>query len=308
MTAGHPGDAAATLGNVTYPTIGAALAVAVAGNAVVIRPGVHGEAEAFPLTVPPGVRLLGEPGAVVDASRADPQVAAVLLAGSGSALHHVIVVAPPTLSSSRPAVAVGATTAVKVAVRACTLRDGGILVTGGSGVTITGNDVQGGRIIVKRSIGTQVIRNRQHGGPDGAGIAMEGGSQHVVHGNVLTDGAVGIALTSVSATDVSGNATNRHDTGVEVVDCHELVLAQSAVDAAVTGIRVVGGSLTRVEENDVVDCDTAIELGPGATSQVERNHVLRARIGIAVDAAAEVTLVDNDLLECREQGIRRHYR
>lgn len=304
-TGGSPlGDAAASVNAIDYPTVGAALAMASPGSAVTIRPGIHGAAEDFPLTVPKGVRLLGEPGAVLDASAGPPRVAAVLLAGNGSALHHVTVVAPPSTSPTREAVAVGATTAVKIAVRACTVR-GSIVVTGGSGVSLTGNDIDEGRIVVKRSNGTQVIRNHQTAERAGAGIAIEGGSEHAILGNVVTGGSVGIAVTGATSCDVSGNGVRGQDVAIEVIDCGDTVVGHNAIDGCVTGIRVIGGSTARITENDVVECDTGIELGPSSTSVVQSNRMVRARIGITVNRTADVSLVDNELADCREHGIQR---
>lgn len=299
------GPPAASVNAVDYPTIGAALAVAPPGSAVTIRPGVHGPAEDFPLTVPKGVRLLGEPGAVVDASAGPPRVAAILLAGNGAALHHVTVIAPSPTAPSRAPVAVGAMTAVKVAVRACTLQRGGILVTGGSGVSLTGNTVDGGRIVVRRSTGTQIIRNQQSGEFADAGIAVDGGAQHTILGNLASGSRVGVALTGATACEVSGNGASHHDTGVEIVDCHDTVVGHSAIDSCVTGIRVIGGDALRVIENDVADCDTAIDLGAGAQAIVEANRVRRARVGVAVHPSAQATIVDNELTDCSERGIAR---
>ena len=300
------GPPAASVNAVDYPTIGAALAVAPPGTAVTIRPGVHGPAEDFPLTVPKGVRLLGEPGAVVDASDGPPRVAAILLAGNGAALHHVTVIAPAPTLPTRDPVAVGAMTAVKVAVRACTLQRGGILVTGGSGISLTGNTVDGGRIVVRRSTGTQIIRNQQWGEFADAGITVDGGGQHAILGNLTSGSRVGLALTGASSCDISGNGASHHDTGIEIVDCHESAIGHSAIESCVTGIRVIGGSSLRVIENDVADCDTAVDLGAGARATVEANRVRRARIGVAVHPTADATIIDNELTDCSERGIARN--
>lgn len=299
------GPPAASVNAVDYPTIGAALAVAQPGSAVTIRPGVHSAAEEFPLTVPKGVRLLGEPGAVIDASTGPPRVAAILLAGNGAALHHVTVIAPAPTVPARDPVAVGAMTAVKVAVRACTLQRGGILVTGGSGVSLTGNSVEGGRIVVRRSTGTQIIRNQQSGDFADAGIAVDGGAQHTILGNLASGSRVGLALTGASACDLSGNGSSHHDTGIEIVDCHDSVVGHGAIDSCVTGIRIIGGTALRVIENDVADCDTAIDLGAGARALVQSNRVRHARIGVAVHPTADATIIDNELTDCSERGISR---
>ncbi len=277
-TVSAPAGPAARIGARTFSTISDALAAANPGDVVDVSDGRFSiDNEALPLRVGAGVEMRGHALAVFDVG-ADGPGTVIELVGNGAVVRGLSFVAASPSGFAQPVAAISAVGVADVRIIDCRMRRAAIRLARTDGVVVTGNELTGGGIVIDGSRDVEVSHNRQRGNRWGAGIALSGCSDSVVHRNVIRDDLVGVHISNSDGVVLTSNELRTRWWGFHLDRSSRTSTAHNEIESTMRAVCVTGGDDHLVLGNTMTHCDSA--------TLVESD-------------AANVSVVDNSVIDCR---------
>ena len=269
------------IGDRRFPTIGAALAAARAGDLVDVPPGRYAApAESFPLVVPPGVTVIGqEPGSpTVDPPTIEPPGLgagnATIELRSGAALAGLTITQPVA-----DAVTITSVDAIGTKVERCTV-EGVIAHQGGADHVVAFCTLTAGSIRSSGGERITVTGNRIEGPAPAVGVVIEGGADHRVDANTITGLERAIALVDTVEANVSANAAFATREAIRLDRTENTIVTGNQCRGG-RAVTVAAGHGDEITANIADRTDTGLLLIDGAVGTMARgNRYVGCRVGI----------------------------
>ena len=279
-------------------TVGERLAAAQPGDIVELGAGRYA-GESFPLTVPAGVTLRGVSAAsvIIDAGGH----VAIVLGGDDATVEHVSVTGAAPGYMMLPPTCVTAAGVDRLTVRDCVVES--ILISGGSGHSVTGNVVAGGKVWLMGAARCEVRANYQHGLRWGAGIEVLGGDGHVIAENECRDDLAAIKCIETTTARVERNLYETRWLGVHLLNSRDTVLYCNQAWRTMRAVDVEGGHDNRIEKQLAEHCDSGVMVeGRADRTTIYDSWFHDCRVGLYLWDADEVVVERNAVSAPRDHA------
>lgn len=316
-------------GSGDYATVNEAVAVASAGDTILIRPGTYHEAvvisedivvtgdgprEDIIITLSDGqmpLITIRDSEAVLSHLTLSDSESHVELSGGAPTLHDLVfdgVASPPAAEVCHALFAPEGCNPLTISldgaralVRDNVFRDSGQLkVHGGSTVIIEGNQMTGGSHVFLEAFGDgTLVRGNTFMNPGPAGIAIYTTGRPLIEGNVISGASsAGIKVGLLQAPDIApiirGNTISDSATGIEVTQGAEPTIEANRIIGNTSGI-VITGSDAIIARNDLLDNANGIFVMAGAPMLAE-NAITGGKVGIGLGSDKAVPLLSGNTI------------